>query len=866
MKRPPRSFGGILALVLASLGAGAAERPALVPLPAKVEWTDGAVALGADASVSYAGAEAGAEAETLAAMLRPATGFALPVTAGAAGVIRLALDPALEPRLGAEGYTLAADGGCVRIAAASAAGLFYGGQTLRQLLPPEIHAAAKRANVRWEVPACRIEDRPRFAWRGFMLDYARHFFDVAYTKHLLDTMAAHKLNTFHMHLADDEGWRVEIRKYPKLTEVGAWRGTACAVPNRSGESFERYGGFLTQADLREIVAHAARLHIRVLPEIDLPGHSLALCTAYPETQPTQLPGGGDGRPGPRCNAISPAREANYAMVDDLVGEIAALFPFEYMHIGGDEVNHALWGACPEIRALIEREKLGGPSGAQVYFTKRLEGILARHGKRMIGWNEILNDRLERTTTIMSWTGAGPGFEAARKGFPVVMAPAPHNYFDMGYPDGHEEPPSNSWAGLIDPEKCYAFDPLGGEGLDAAAAARIFGVHACLWAEFITPWKAKSGWVDFRTTGEHADYKAWPRLCALAEVGWTPQALRAYPDFERRMGGDLRRLRLAGVSLRVPPVGATVRKGAILLRPPAGVAEVRYTLDGTDPLDSATAARWNGQPVTCPAAAFRARAFVDGAAGPLRVGARPEPAGAWTKESAGAEFRAQTFDLTGVLDEPGVWRLRFVRTGGAQHLLVRNVELLVNGAAAARDAHEGGTKERGMYRLEAPALPAGARVAVRAELRADSGGKKPDTAGQILLEKAGGLEPAARVVTSIGHYTDHAPANLADYDRGTFFWTDRGVRNGESVTIEFDAAVRLASIESVTGKLEDPSADALPAGRLEVSPDGAAFRTVAAYTNGAARTELDRSPVKAVRITATADSGRFWVIFQDLVLK
>lgn len=858
---------GFLGLLLSpAWPAAAAARPSLIPLPAKVEWTDGEVILGDGASVSFSGEAAGTEAERLAGMLRPATGFALPVAADDAGAVRLALEPALESRCGGEGYVLVAGGGAVCISAASPAGLFNGGQTLRQLLPPVVYSPTARTGAQWRVPGCRIEDRPRFGWRGFMLDYSRHFFDVAYTKRLLDTMAAHKLNVFHMHLADDDGWRIEIRRYPKLTEVGAWRGTACRLPNRRGETFERYGGFLTQAEIREIVAYAARLHIRVMPEIDLPGHSLAIGAAYPETLPSRIPEGEAGKPPPRCNAISPAKETNYELVEGLVGELADLFPFEYIHIGGDEVNHDLWKACPEIQALIEREKLDGPRGAQVYFTRRLEGILARHGKRMIGWNEILNDRLARTTAIMSWTGAGPGYEAVRMGFPVVMAPGPHNYFDMGYPDGHEEPPSHSWAGLISLEKCYAFDPLGGEGLDAGQAALVLGVQANLWSEYITPWKAKSGWVEFKTAGEHADYKAWPRLCALAEVGWTPQERRAYPDFAQRLGDDLRRLKSAGVTFRVPSVGAVVRKGIIRVQPPFEGAEIRFTLDGTDPLDSATAARWDGQPLPGRPAGFRARAFVEGVPGPLRVGASPEVAGTWTKDTAGAEYAARTFDLTGVLDEAGVWRLRFVKTGGPHHLLVRNVELLMNDAVVAKDLHEGGTRAGGAYRLQAPDIPKGARVAVRAEVRADSGTRTPDTAGQITIEKSEGLEPPARVATTIGPYEGHRPENLVDYDRSTFFWSNRGLTNGESVTIVFDAPVPLSSIESASGKLDDPAADILAAGRLEVSADGTAFRTVATYSNGTARAALGREPVKAIRITATADTGRFWVILQDPVLK
>ncbi len=602
-----------------------------MPKPTHVEWQTGVSTLDADTKIVYAGNEAKTEAETLAALLRPATGLPLAVSeaelAGKPGVtISLALDAGLEASLGKEGYKLSIDPHETRITAAAPAGLFYGGQTLRQLLPAAVFAKTKQSDVPWSAPCCRIEDKPRFAWRGYMLDYSRHFFDVAYTKHLLDGMALHKLNVLHMHLSDDDGWRIEIRKYPMLTEIGAWRGTQCLVPNtRPGETFARYGGYLTQDQIREIVAYAARLHVNIMPELDMPGHSLALCTSYPEVCPLSK-SGAQRPPGHGGDVISPAKESNYAMIDDILGELAAIFPFDYIHIGGDEVNHNAWKDCPEIKAFLKREKIANLHDAQVYSTKRLEGILARHHKQMIGWNEILNDKLQRSTAIMSWTGVGPGYQAVRMGFPVVLAPGPHCYFDMGYPQSHDEPPAHSWAGKIDVARCYAFDPTAEKGLTDEQSQKILGVHACLWAEFVTPWKAANGWLDLKTGGETADYKTYPRLCALAEMGWTPQALRNYPDFADRLGPHLSRLKFAGIIFRVPMPNVVVGKRTIAIAPPLAGAEVRYTLDGSDPLNSTTAVHWEGKPVEGKASAFRARTFLDGLPGPMLVGAELETAG------------------------------------------------------------------------------------------------------------------------------------------------------------------------------------------------------------------------------------------------
>ncbi len=625
--RCPILAAALLCLLSSStvVAAPQAARPSLVPLPGKLEWSGGFVELSQGTEIYYGGDAAKAEAETLAAELRPATGLPLPIERhpGDAGVrsgsaIALNLDAALSTTLGKEGYRLevSPQWGEVRIIAAAPAGLFYGGQTIRQLLPTAVFAATAQPGIKWKVPGCHIEDKPRMGWRGYMLDYSRHFLDKQYTRHLLDAMAMHKLNVLHMHLADDDGWRIEIKKYPRLIEIGAWRGTACRLPNtRPGESFARYGGYFTQDDIRELVDYAARRHINIMPELDMPGHSLALCTAYPATLPNKFPGSQSPQ-GTVGNVLSPAKESNYAMIDDILGELATIFPFDYIHIGGDEVNHDIWSQDPEIKEFMAREKIASLHDAQVYFTARLEKILARRHKRMIGWNEILNDKLQRTTGIMSWTGIGPGYQAARLGFPVVMAPAQHNYFDMVYPAAVDEPAALDWAGAVDAQKCYAFDPLGDKSLSPQQAAHIFGVHGCLWSEMIFPFKSKSGWLTLKTPGETADYKTFPRLCALAEMGWTPQAKRDYADFNARLGPHLGRLKTAGIGFRVPPPRANVKADRVLsLLPPFPHADVRFTLDGSDPLHSPTAMRLeqfsSGMKVP-----LMARTFVEGMPSPL----------------------------------------------------------------------------------------------------------------------------------------------------------------------------------------------------------------------------------------------------------
>ncbi len=832
----------------------------------------GALALDAHTVITADPAFSG-EANFLAEHLRAGTGLPVevrPTAPAGAAVIRLTAQGAADQ--GNEGYSLESNDKGVLIQARTTTGIFYGCETLLQLLPPQVFGKANAtasSGIHWTLPFVKIEDRPRFAWRGFMLDFSRHFFDVEYTKHLLDAMAMNKLNVLHMHLADDDGWRIEIRKYPKLTEIGAWRGTKCAVPNtRPGETFERYGGFFTQDQIRELVAYAERLHINLMPELDFPGHSLAMCTVYPETKPN-VSSGATSVQGHSDDALSPAKEANYKMLDDIFAELASLFPFEYVHIGGDEVNHNLWKDDPEIKEFMAREKIGNLHDAQVYFTKRMEVILASHNKKMIGWNEITSPKLERTTGIMAWTGAGAGYNAARMGFPVVMAPGQRCYFDMPFPDAHDEPPSLGWAGPVSTESCYDFDPMGEDKqLDADQTKRIFGVQACLWSELVKPWTSKEGWADFKTGGETADYKIFPRLCALAEMGWTPQADRHYADFAERLGQThLLRLKYAGVGFRLPPPEATVRKGAIQIVPPYQGAEIKYTVDGTDPFSSKTAVRWDGKPIAGNASLFRARTFLLGQPSPLRSGAKIEAAGKWTKDMAGADFKPQDFDATGIIDEAGRWRLTFRKTGGKHAVLVNSVELLVNGASVAKDAHPGGSASKGVYHLDVKnPIPAGAKVVARVEMKGDNGSEKPDSAGEILVEKSMYLEPAATATTSIGAYQSNTPDKLVDYDSGTYFWSDRSVRKGETVTIAFTEPVALSSIEWASGKPDDTTKDMLVNGVLEVSADGTNFNKAADFSYGTAHATLTKAPLKAIRVTVTGNSDPNWLILQDPKLK
>ena len=561
-----------LILPLLAAASFAAAPPALVPLPAEVKWTTGTCSLGNVIGTDEKCKELGAQ---LAEMLHPATGIAFDSTridAECASVssISLSVDPSLASK-SKEAYRLSVTPSGITIKGASPAGVFYGMQTLRQLLPIQVFASTKQEGVDWKIPCCEIGDAPRFAWRGFMLDESRHFLGEAYVKRLLDLMAMHKLNLLHWHLSDDDGFRIEIKSYPKLTEVGGWRGTECKLPNtwhdnKHPEKFARYGGFYTQEQIRDIVAYAAARHVDIMPEIDIPGHSGAAAAAYPEILC-------EGKTKGVVWCVG--REENYKILDAMVGELASLFPFEYIHIGGDEVNSKAWAGCPRCKALMEREKIPSLGQIQGYFTQRYNEILHKHGRKMIGWNEILNDKLSKDSAIMAWQSDVPGYKAATGGWNAVFCPGPHCYFDMK--ESSRDTWGHTWAGIIPLSAVYSFDPLARPGLTDEQKTRVLGVQACLWTEFIT-------------SNERGDYKTWPRLCALAEMGWTPQPRRKFTDFMNRFGlAHLERLGLMGVAYRVPDPElehlpqSIGRDWVIITRPFAG-AEVRYTTDGSEPTE------------------------------------------------------------------------------------------------------------------------------------------------------------------------------------------------------------------------------------------------------------------------------------------
>jgi len=515
----------------------------IIPQPVEIQQGKGSFRLRTGTTITYDNPSGKEVAEMLAFKLNQATGFTIKPKDGNGGSIRLNINKEVNSRLGTEGYLLSVTSKNITISANKPAGLFYGMQSLLQLLPPEIEST-NAVKTDWVVPVVNITDYPRFAWRGIMLDVSRNFFSKEEVEKYIDQIARFKFNTFHWHLTDDNGWRIEIKSLPKLTETGAWRVA------RAGHFGDRdnpkpgepatAGGFYTQEDIREIVKYAQERFITIVPEVDIPGHSMAAIASYPElccTKDTSIkvnPGTefsewyGNGKFKMLIdNTLNPSDEKVYEFLDKVFTEVAQLFPGQYIHAGGDECYKGYWEADTGCQALMKKLKISKVEQLQGYFVNRIEKILQSKGKKLIGWDEILEESISPDATVMSWRGIQGGVEAAKLGHYVVMSPTAFAYLD--YQQGEEtiEPPI--YAGLR-LQKCYSFNPVP-EGVDAKY---VLGGQGNLWTEQIP---------GFR----HAEYMTWPRGWALAEDFWTPDEKKSWSGFIQRVEKQFSRNDIAGIN-------------------------------------------------------------------------------------------------------------------------------------------------------------------------------------------------------------------------------------------------------------------------------------------------------------------------------
>lgn len=511
------TVGFVLSMLTSVSAAEASYR--IIPLPSKIELTKGKFTLTNQTKIVYPqdDEKMKCNAQFLSDYLFETTGNRLTITSRGSKANAIVLDNSLKNK-NTEAYTLSVSSKTIAIKGASAAGVFYGIQTLRKATPVEI-------SKKVVYPAVSIADEPRFAYRGMHLDVARNFKTADFVKKYIDILALHNLNKFHWHLTEDQGWRIEIKKYPKLTEIGAWRSETVIGHNTGEFDGKPHGGFYTQNEIREIVAYAADRHITIIPEIDLPGHMLAALASYPELGCTGGPYEVEKTWGVFDDVLCVGKEHTFTFIEDVMTEVMDLFPSEYIHIGGDECPKVRWEECPSCQARIKELGLKDDSKhkkefyLQSYVIERVEKFLNEKGRKIIGWDEILEGKLAPNATVMSWRGMEGGTEAAQMGHDVIMTPSSHLYFDH-YQTTDKKNEPEAIGGFTPVSHVYAFDPIPAK-LTIDQRKHILGVQANLWNEYIQ-------------SSKQAEYMLLPRLAALCEVQWMQAENRNYLDFLKRL--------------------------------------------------------------------------------------------------------------------------------------------------------------------------------------------------------------------------------------------------------------------------------------------------------------------------------------------
>jgi hexosaminidase len=557
----------------------------LVPIPAQFMGQNGQFSLNAQTQIILTAKDVALKpiAQSLGSAIKAASKLPLPIAVKAApnakNVIHVRQNKALP--LGAEGYKLSVNADRVILESATPQGAFYGMQTLLQLLPVQVFSPTPVENIKWTMPACEIQDKPRFGYRGLMLDVSRHFMPVSFVKKYIDLMAFHKMNTFHWHLTDDQGWRIEIKKYPKLTQIGSKRKQSPV-----GNYFENYpqqfdgkehGGFYTQADIKDIVKYAQAKYVTIIPEIEMPGHAGAALAAYPEL-------GCESAKvyevftnwGVNTDVFCP-NEKTFTFLQDVLTEVFALFPSKYVHIGGDECPKDAWKQSAFCQDLIKKQKLKDEHELQSYFIKRIEKFVNSKGRAIIGWDEILEGGLAPNATVMSWRGTSGGIEAAKQKHNVVMTPTTYYYLDYYQANPAKEP--LAIGGYLPIEKVYGYDPA--DGFDAASQKYILGVQGNIWTEYLN-------------TPEKVEYMVYPRAIAIAETAWMPAGPKNFVDFASRLKDQLKRLDYTktNYSKRILDITASTQfndQGQLQVRLEKldNDSKMYYTLDGKTPTTAST---------------------------------------------------------------------------------------------------------------------------------------------------------------------------------------------------------------------------------------------------------------------------------------
>lgn len=578
MQRFKATVGALLAgaSLLGAIATEAANNtkiPAIIPVPESIELTQGTFTLTPTATIGYQ-TELKRQAEMLRDRIWAATGMDLKLTdKPSKATIRLELDPKVVTE--AEGYKLDVTTKGITIKGNDAGGVFYGTQTLLQLFPAEIHSKTPVRGVDWSIPTVNITDAPERPWRGMMLDVARYFFDKEFVKKYIDMMAAYKLNKLQLHLIDDSGWRLEIKKYPRLTEVGAW----------AGEDSKRLGGYYTQDDIREMLEYAKDRNVEIIPEIEFPAHILSAVVAYPELSCTGLQHEVPLQHFISRDLLCAGKQSSIDFLENVLNETVELFPSKYINIGGDEAVYDRWEECEDCQALMKKLGLKKASELQGYLTNVVADMMAKKGRTVIGWEEIiLRGKVSQPVAALMWHNVSDTIQATEGGHKSVLTPATHMYLDFPESSTPGEVKSATWMPPISLEKCYSM-PVN----DYSENSTVLGVQGSLWSDQFIHGTVLQEIVpiDENRSEAYFEYLTFPRMMAVSEVGWAPESKKDFKDFQSRVATQYPRLDYMEVSYRVPePIIESMKEvpGGLefTLAPAVEGAEIRYTTDGSYP--------------------------------------------------------------------------------------------------------------------------------------------------------------------------------------------------------------------------------------------------------------------------------------------
>lgn len=726
----------VLLLAVASLSAAPSSlEVSLVPKPQSLTQHEGPPhQLNGQTRILYRGKGAKAVAELLAEALRSQSSLSLRVSAlkgDSKNSISLVVSNQAKDK-NPESYALKSARGKTQILAPTSRGLFNATQTLLQLVPD-----GKKA-----VASVTIADAPSYKWRGMMLDVSRYFFNKDYVLRYLDMMAMHKMNVLHWHLIDDAGWRIEIKKYPKLTKIGAWRG----------KGDQRRGGFYTQEEIREIVAYGTARNITIVPEIELPAHTLPALVAYPHlgcfNKKFEVP----TKHFISQDLYCAGKETTWTFLEDVFDEVCELFPGTYIHIGGDEAKYSRWAKCPDCQKAIKDNKLKNEHALQGWMTTRVEEYLEKKNKRIIGWDEILGAGVSNKAGIMTWHKPSTAVDGAKRGNPVVMSLTGHAYFDVAESKLPGEPSTAGWIPPISLEKAYRWEPTPKSIAGTSAAKNILGASGCIWTDqFLHSPHTLADQPGQGTAHSEAyvDYLSLPRMAALAEVTWTPQESRDYDSFSNRMKAMYVRYDKLGYQYRVPVPDAKIERTPkktfkVSAASPVAGGTVRYTTDGSTPTEDSK--ELNGAVDVAKIHDFRAATFTAGDKRQSLLFQYVDPnnkyakygelVGKWKSGQVGdGKAKEVIFNATGLIDSNGTYLVTFIYTSGEFRLDIDGIEVVRNDTVPVdKDIHHGftgGTSKNNTYKIKVGNYETGASFKIKAQIYGDNG---DDSHGVVLIRK------------------------------------------------------------------------------------------------------------------------------------